>query len=487
MIALLLACMANLSPPPPALPSAREVEAQALTEAIAQLNPAQPDDPAWRDEALAIRQRARLFSESYPEDSRGIEASAMLSVSLADDAGVDADLRRVLDTSPEKTSAGLIWSDYWLERDPARAIDILEMLIDERPEALIYINRLMKILIAEAPPRILTRFERYHAPDANLEQAAIELDLLSRLSPPIGVEIGNDLLARHPDHTGIAVGTARGYRTGNRFADARLLLDNLPENSLTDPGDVYLWSDTYYADHHFDRAWELLSSIDMEALAEAQRPGLHRRLKFMLPLRQKAAEVWPAEQQKRHNDAVRGDNPMAILRIGGREVIIELFEDDAPNTVANFIAAADLQLYDGWAAGQVHTGFRTILGDRHEEDGLPGWTIAEEHELPTARPIVSGSLVAYKTSRPLSTDTTFFIMHFPGPHLNGMRTCFGRVVSGLDVIREMNEGDIIDSIEVLRRRDHDYDPVVYDDDQREMMLSELLSRPASDTSSSDNP
>ena len=51
----------------------------------------------------------------------------------------------------------------------------------------------------------------------------------------------------------------------------------------------------------------------------------------------------------------------------------------------------------------------------------------------------------------------------------------------------MNEGDIIDSIEVLRRRDHDYDPVVYDDDQREMMLSELLSRPASDASSSDNP
>jgi len=478
MLATCLAViLAAATPPPPAgndVPSAGG-DAAALAEAVAGLTPAEPDDPTWRARAEGVRALARRYSAAHPDDPRGIETAATLSMALSDDAGVDADMGLVMAHSPEKTGGGLKWVDYWMDRDTTHATWVLEQLLEGRPDALIYIDRLCRLLAVEAPQRLHARFDRWMSPDADVDQAALELDVLARAVPAQGVAVGRRLLAAHPGHVGLTAGTARAYRTGNRFAEARALLNSLPPGAITDPAHVYLWSDVHYADNDFTRARELMESIDMEALSASERAGLHRRLKFMLPLRRAADDAWPTEQRRRFEDAAAGTNPLVRMVINDREVTAELFENDAPNTVASFVAAADLQMFDGWAAGQVHTGFRTIMGDRHEDDGYPAWTIASEHTLDTARPIVSGSLVAYKTSRPRSTDTTFFVMHFPGPHLNNERTCFGRVVSGLDVIREMNEGDVVDSIEIIRRGDRAYDPMVFDADGTERLLSDLLS------------
>jgi peptidyl-prolyl cis-trans isomerase B (cyclophilin B) len=301
--------------------------------------------------------------------------------------------------------------------------------------------------------------------------------MLARVAGDMAGVIGERLRVLHPNDLDIAIATARGHRHANHFSVARRLLDSIPETLMTDPAHVYLWSDTHYADHHFDRARELIESIDMEALNTAERPGLHRRLGFMIPLRQTAAQMWPAEQQRRLQDARRNDNPLALLTINGREVVLELFEDDAPNSVAAFIAAADLGLYDGYEAGQVHRGFRTIFGDRHEDDGYPAWSLPKESYAKEPRPVLAGNIVGYSDSKPGSADTRFYILQFPAPHLNDRVMTYGRVLTGLDVIREMVQGDVLDSVTIIRRRDHDYDPDVFDTQMQPMKLSELLACP----------
>jgi cyclophilin family peptidyl-prolyl cis-trans isomerase len=449
-----------------------------LATEIAALSPPSPDDPAWRTRAQGAIDRGRAFTARFPTDPRGLEVQATLAIELEDDEAVDASMRALLALAPSKTAAGLAWARYWQTRDTTRARAVLEELVAGRPDALQYIQHLMTTLLAEGPGAVRTRFDTLARSDETFSQAVRELDILARVHGPAAAAIGESLRASRPDDLELLIATARGYRHANQFAAARRLMNSVPEALLTDPAHVYLWSDVHYADHEFDRARELLDSIDMDALEASGRPGLHRRLRFMIPLRQTAADGWPAESERRASDASRGDNPLATLIVEGREVTVELFEDDAPNTVAAFVAAADRGHFDGHPAGLVHRGFRTIFGDRREDDGMPPWTIPDEHELPQARPILAGSLVAYRTSRLDSADTTFFVMHFPGPHLNNKRTTFGRVLTGLDVIREMEQGDVLDSVVVTRRRPHPYDPIVLDTAGNRLPLSELTDRPA---------
>ncbi len=455
--------------------------AASLAAEIAAISPPSPDDPAWRTKAAALMEQARSFSSDFPSDPRGMEVMVTIAMMLGDDEQVDASMRSLLAIAPSKISAGLAWAEYWLGKDPSRGREVLEELVTSRPNAIRYAQRLMKTLLAEGPAAVRARFDTLAANPATLPQAARELDILARVNGLAAASIGESLRANELDDLPLLIATARGYRHANQFAAARRLMNSVPEALLTDPAHVYLWSDVHYADHEFERARELLESIDMDALEVSGRPGLFRRLKYMIPLRQITAEGWPAEVEKRAADAANADNPLAMLVIEGREVTVELFEDDAPNTVAAFIAAADRGHFDGHPAGQVHRGFRTILGDRREDDGMPPWTIPDEHELPQSRPILAGNLVAYRTSRLDSADTTFFVLHFPAPHLNNQRTTFGRVLTGLDVIREMNEGDVLDKVRITRRRAHPYDPIVLDDQGDRVPLSILLERPFAPT------
>jgi peptidyl-prolyl cis-trans isomerase B (cyclophilin B) len=471
MLPLLLSLLTQPASPAPPI----DHEAATLAAAVAALPPL-TDIDAWTAAAMPLRTEARAFSARYPEDLRGLEIDASISVAIEDDDGVDAAFAQVMALAPQMTGAGNSWVDYWADRDSAHAVTILEQLIDDRPEAILYLNRLFSLLAATEPDRLTQRFASFLSPDVSIEQTRRELDMLARAAPPYAAIFGQQLHAAFPGDVEITVAAARGLRNSNRYAAARVLMESVPESSFTDPTQLYLWSDVHYADHEFDRALAIINSIDMDAVAEAKLIGLHRRLRFLKPVRQQAVDAWPGELEARARDALRDDNPLAMIRIGGREVLIELFEDDSPNTVANFIAAADLGLYDGYPAGQVHTGFRTIMGNRHDDDGAPSWTIPDEHETTESRPIVSGTLVSYRTSRHKSGTSEFFILHFPAPHLNGLRTTFGRVLTGLDVIREMQEGDVIDSVEVIRRRPHQYNPIVVTESGEEMPLSELLSQ-----------
>jgi cyclophilin family peptidyl-prolyl cis-trans isomerase len=76
-------------------------------------------------------------------------------------------------------------------------------------------------------------------------------------------------------------------------------------------------------------------------------------------------------------------------------------------------------------------------------------------------------------SRPNSADTRFTISHFPTPHLDGARTTFGRVISGIDVIRSMQGDEMVNSIRILRRGAPLPEPIVLNGSSVAMPLQDL--------------
>lgn len=161
------------------------------------------------------------------------------------------------------------------------------------------------------------------------------------------------------------------------------------------------------------------------------------------------------------------------------EVLIELFEEEAPNTVASMISLVESGFYDGVRFFRVIPAFMVQTGDPNSKElgredygtGGPGYNIPDEFNRPDARKHFRGSLSMAKTARPDTGGSQFFITTVPTSHLNGAHTVFGRVLSGqelidgiaqVDVTRpgggSITRADVIQKAEVVSKRNHPYTP-----------------------------
>lgn len=133
---------------------------------------------------------------------------------------------------------------------------------------------------------------------------------------------------------------------------------------------------------------------------------------------------------------------------GKGTMIIELFEEDAPNTVANFEKLIRDGFYDGLAFHRVIPDF-VIQGGCPKGTGTggPGYTIkCELDNNPNKHE--RGSLSMAHAGRDTG-GSQFFICHSPQPHLDGNHTVFGRVVEGLDVVDAIRPGDVMETVSML--------------------------------------
>ncbi len=135
-------------------------------------------------------------------------------------------------------------------------------------------------------------------------------------------------------------------------------------------------------------------------------------------------------------------NPQATLTMkGGKQIIIELYPQVAPNTVNNFIYLANKGYYDGLIFHRVIRGFM-IQGGCPDGTGAggPGYSIKGEfaqngfkNDLKHERGVISMA----RTMQPNSAGSQFFIMHKDAPHLDGAYAAFGKVSSGMEVVDEI--------------------------------------------------
>ena len=173
--------------------------------------------------------------------------------------------------------------------------------------------------------------------------------------------------------------------------------------------------------------------------------------------------------------------PQVLLKTSKGDVVIELFEDEAPNTVANFISLVEKEFYDGVLFHRVLKDFMAQTGDpTGRGSGGPGYTIKCECYQEKARKHKQAGTVAMAHAGKDTGGSQFYITYRPTPHLDGpdyFHTVFGRVIKGMDVVEDLNkydgprtpriEPDKIVEAKVLKKRDHEYKPkVVRDKDRR---------------------
>jgi len=117
-----------------------------------------------------------------------------------------------------------------------------------------------------------------------------------------------------------------------------------------------------------------------------------------------------------------------------------LWVDDAPRTAANFVALAKKHFYDKLTFHRVVPDFVSQGGDpRGDGAGGPGYMIDCEINMRRYGEGVLGMALSGRDTG----GSQFFFTHAPEPHLDGRYTAFGEVVSGLDVVTSLVEGDVI--------------------------------------------
>jgi peptidyl-prolyl cis-trans isomerase B (cyclophilin B) len=150
--------------------------------------------------------------------------------------------------------------------------------------------------------------------------------------------------------------------------------------------------------------------------------------------------------------------PQVTLQTDKGNIVLELAEDDAPNTVANFISLADKGFYDGLKFHRVIANFMIQGGcPLGSGTGGPGYVIADEF---SPRQRHTRGVISMANAGPNTGGSQFFITHVPCPHLDGKHAVFGRITAGLDVVDAIQKGDKIVKVTVDRKRNHPYKPVV---------------------------
>ena len=232
-----------------------------------------------------------------------------------------------------------------------------------------------------------------------------------------------------------------------------------------------------FALHNFEQA----SAI----FAEAQKSNrLDLRYETYIDSAKKYQDLWKTEQEIRaKEDALEGDAalPRIQFETSKGKIVFELFEDHAPNTVANAISLVEGGKYDGIAFHRVINGFMAQGGDPNTLDddpsndgyGGPGYSIKCECYEPGTRMHFRGSLSMAHSGQDTG-GSQFFITHLPTDWLNartepdkGGHTVFGRVIEGMKVAAALRRGDKIIRATVLRKRPHEYKPEITPDEKPE--------------------
>jgi cyclophilin family peptidyl-prolyl cis-trans isomerase len=121
------------------------------------------------------------------------------------------------------------------------------------------------------------------------------------------------------------------------------------------------------------------------------------------------------------------------------EIVLELFDEDAPETVGNFRRLAEDGFYDGLIFHRVIPDFMIQGGcPQGTGTGGPGYTFKDEIN---DHKIVRGAL-AMANAGPNTNGSQFFIVTTQSaPWLDGKHTVFGEVTSGMDVVDTISELD----------------------------------------------
>ncbi|WP_321419908.1 peptidylprolyl isomerase [uncultured Methanomethylovorans sp.] len=138
----------------------------------------------------------------------------------------------------------------------------------------------------------------------------------------------------------------------------------------------------------------------------------------------------------------------AIIETEKGNIVLELFEKDAPKTVANFEKLIKQGFYDGLTFHRVIPNF-VIQGGCPKGNGTggPGYTIKCETK-GNPRKHGKGAISMAHAGKDTG-GSQFFITHSPQPHLDGVHTVFGQVIEGMEVVNKIKPKDVMKKVTII--------------------------------------
>ena len=256
------------------------------------------------------------------------------------------------------------------------------------------------------------------------------------------------------------------YMNSDRYAEAMPALYTLMEGQTTDPTIPGLAGITAFANHDFAAA----KGFFQKALNNGVLSSLGQQLALEAD---NYVEYWKTEQELRESTENATEDkklPLVKMVTSKGEILLELFEDEAPETVGNFVNLVEKGFYNGLVFHRVLGSFMAQGGcPKGDGSSGPGYMIYSEYPRSDSRKHFTGSISMANIGRDTG-GSQFFLTFLPTPHLNGGHTVFGRVIEGLEVLPKLQrrdpdksadlaiQPDKIISAEVLRKRDHKYVP-----------------------------
>jgi cyclophilin family peptidyl-prolyl cis-trans isomerase len=143
---------------------------------------------------------------------------------------------------------------------------------------------------------------------------------------------------------------------------------------------------------------------------------------------------------------------IAIIETAHGKFTFELYDDDAPLTVANFVKLARAGFYDGLTFHRVVKEPQPFVvqgGDPLGNGmGNPGYMI--DGEFSPTRQHLEGTVAMARSRDPNSAGCQFFICLAPAPELDGQYAIFGQVITGMDVVHSLMQGDAMSRVTIER-------------------------------------
>jgi cyclophilin family peptidyl-prolyl cis-trans isomerase/HEAT repeat protein len=137
----------------------------------------------------------------------------------------------------------------------------------------------------------------------------------------------------------------------------------------------------------------------------------------------------------------------ALMSTTKGEIVVRLFVEESPGSVANFVSLVNKHYYDDKFFHRVVPNFVVQAGcNRGDGYGSEDYSIRSEF---SRRRYTTGSLGMASAGKD-TEGTQWFITHSPTPHLDGAYSIFGEVVEGMDILHSLEVGDKILKIDLIK-------------------------------------
>lgn len=265
------------------------------------------------------------------------------------------------------------------------------------------------------------------------------------------------------------VGSGQNSQGGDQFEQAFEIVQALLAGGNQSEGLATMGVISAFCTNHYDQA-EQYAAMATERKEKASFLGadlLDKAATFGSPqMLEEYRSYWQRESELREAEAKADDLPRIKFETTKGDIVLELFENEAPIAVANMVTLVKDGFYDDVIFHRVLPHFMAQGGDpKGTGSGGPGYSIRCECQEEDARMHFRGSLSMAHAGRNTG-GSQFFLTFVPTFHLNGQHTVFGRVVEGMEVLGELqriNPGepgvtpDKIKKATVIRDRGHQYE------------------------------